>query len=152
MVVLSDGTDSDWELSASEILYTVHHIDIQNMAYSPSSITVTSGDFIIWTNLDSVDHTVTDNNTNPSFDSGLLSNGQTFALATNGLSAGTYNYHCTPHPSMTGTIIISDLKRASIRRAITGLCPVAFGRAMQFGRQTRDNQWTVPLSRCFQRR
>ena len=107
MVVVNDGTtDSDWELSSTEILYTVHHIDIQNMAYSPSSITVTSGDFIIWTNLDSVDHTVTDNNTNPSFDSGLLSNGQTFALATNGLSAGTYNYHCTPHPSMTGTIII----------------------------------------------
>ena len=71
------------------VFYTVHHIDtIQNMAYSPSSITVTSGDFIIWTNLDSVDHTVTDNNTNPSFDSGPLSNGHTFALATNGY-AGT---------------------------------------------------------------
>ena len=38
------------------------------------------------------------------FDSGLISNSQTFTLT--GLSIGTYGYHSTPHPSMTGTIIV----------------------------------------------
>ena len=63
MVVVNDGTT----IQIGNYLHLlhplhIHHINIQNMAYSPSSITVTSGDFIIWTNLDSVDHTVTEDN------------------------------------------------------------------------------------------
>ena len=104
-VVANDGTDnSAAELSVFTIVYTIHNINIQNMAYSPSSITITHGDILIWTSLDSMDHTVTENVTNPSFDSGLLSNGQTFTLTM--LGVGTYNYHCTPHPDMIGTIVV----------------------------------------------
>ena len=102
--VANDGTDNSASVdSASTTVYTIHNIDIQNMAYSPSTITITAGDIIIWTNLDSMAHSVTSDD-GTTFDSGLISNSQTFTLT--GLSIGTYGYHCTPHPSMTGTIIV----------------------------------------------
>lgn len=104
-VVANDGTDNSAAVnSASTTVYTIHNINIQNMAYSPSSITITQGDILIWTNLDSVGHTVTEDGSSPTFNSGTLTNGQTYTLT--GLSAGTYTYHCQPHPSMTGTIIV----------------------------------------------
>lgn len=104
-VVANDGTDNSAAVnSASTTVYTIHNINIQNMAYSPSSITITQGDILIWTNLDSVGHTVTADGSTPLFNSGTLTNGQTYTLT--GLSAGTYTYHCQPHPSMTGTIIV----------------------------------------------
>jgi len=105
-VVANDGTDNSAAVnSASTTVYTIHNINIQNMAYSPSSITITQGDILIWTNLDSVDHTVTEDGTsNVNFNSGLISNGQTYMMT--GLGVGTYNYYCQPHPSMTGTIIV----------------------------------------------
>ena len=105
-VVANDGTDNSAAVnSASTTVYTIHNINIQNMAYSPSSITITQGDILIWTNLDSVDHTVTEDGTsNVYFNSGLISNGQTYTMT--GLGVGTYNYYCQPHPSMTGTIIV----------------------------------------------
>ena len=104
--VANDGTDNSAAVnSASTTVYTIHNINIQNMAYSPSSITITQGDILIWTNLDSVDHTVTEDGTsNVNFNSGLISNGQTYTMT--GLGVGTYNYYCQPHPSMTGTIIV----------------------------------------------
>ena len=101
--VANDGTDNSATVSSSSTtVHTIHNIDIQNMAYSPSSITITAGDIIIWTNLDSMGHSATEDNN--LFDSGLLSNGQTYTLT--GLSAGTYGYYCSAHPSMTGTIIV----------------------------------------------
>ena len=104
-VVANDGTDNSAAVnSASTTVYTIHNINIQNMAYSPSSITITQGDILIWTNLDSVGHTVTEDGSSPTFNSGTLTNGQTYTLT--GLGVGTYTYHCQPHPSMTGTIIV----------------------------------------------
>ena len=102
--IANDGTDNSASVdSASTTVFTIHNIDIQNMAFSPSTITITAGDIIIWTNLDNMDHSVTSDD-GTTFDSGLISNSQTFTLT--GLSIGTYGYHCTPHPSMTGTIIV----------------------------------------------
>lgn len=102
--IANDGTGNSASVdSASTTVFTIHNIDIQNMAFSPSTITITAGDIIIWTNLDNMDHSVTSDD-GTTFDSGLISNSQTFTLT--GLSAGTYGYHCTPHPSMTATIIV----------------------------------------------
>ena len=104
-VFVNDGTDNSATVSTSSLtVYIIHNIDIQNMAFSPSTVTINVGDIVKWTNLDSVDHSATEDSAAPLFDSGLLSNGQTYMLT--GLGVGTYNYHCTPHPSMTGTIIV----------------------------------------------
>ena len=81
---------------------TTHYIDIQGYAFSPSSITINVGDTIVWTNYDSASHTVTSND--GTFDSGSISNGNTFSFTFT--SAGTFNYYCAPHPNMTGSVTV----------------------------------------------
>ena len=81
---------------------TTHYIDIQNMAYSPASITINVGDTIVWENKDSGAHTVTAND--GSFDSGYMGSGATFSFTFT--SPGTFDYDCAYHSSMTGTVIV----------------------------------------------
>jgi len=81
---------------------TTHYIDIQGFAYSPSSITINVGDTIVWTNYDSASHTVTSND--GTFDSGGISTGSTFSFTFT--NAGTFNYYCSPHPNMTGSVTV----------------------------------------------
>jgi len=73
---------------------------IQGLAFNPSSITVAANTTVTWTNKDGVSHTVTSNS--GLFDSGLISTNGTFSFKFT--AAGTYPYHCTPHPSMTATV------------------------------------------------
>jgi len=79
-------------------------VSIFNFAFNPSAITVRAGTTITWTNNDSASHTVTsDTNT---FASGTLSTGQSFSATFS--TPGTYAYHCAIHPSMTGTVIVTQ--------------------------------------------
>lgn len=75
---------------------------IQNYSFTPASITVAVNSTIKWTNKDAVVHTATSNN--GVFDSGSISEGGTYSYHFS--TPGTYSYHCTPHPHMTGTIIV----------------------------------------------
>jgi plastocyanin len=76
---------------------------IQDMSFSPSTITVASGTTITWTNKDPMAHTVT-SNTNL-FDSGSITPVKTFTLTFT--DAGTYSYYCSLHPSMTAKVIVN---------------------------------------------
>jgi plastocyanin len=60
------------------------------------------GTTVTWTNLDSTVHTVTSGT--GAFDSGALGQNATFSYTFN--SRGTFNYHCTLHPFMTGKVIV----------------------------------------------
>ncbi len=71
--------------------------------FSPASLTVSVGDTVTWLNTDSMTHTVTSDT--GAFDSGLLSPGDRWSYTFT--QAGTYAYHCTPHPQMTGTIVVT---------------------------------------------
>jgi plastocyanin len=77
-------------------------ITIKNLAFDPSTLTVKVGTNVTWTNEDSMSHTVTSDD--GLFASGSLGNGQTFIYMFN--TTGTYDYHCSIHPSMTGKIIV----------------------------------------------
>ena len=77
-------------------------INIQSFTFSPENITVTVGTQVTWTNLDNVGHTATA--LDSSFDSGLLNNGESFTFQFD--QPGTFEYRCTPHPSMRGIIIV----------------------------------------------
>jgi plastocyanin len=79
-----------------------HEVDISGFAYDPASITINVGDEVIWTNLDSATHTVTEDM--DMFDSGDLAQNDTFTYTFD--TTGTYNYYCTYHTSMTGTVIV----------------------------------------------
>jgi plastocyanin len=77
-------------------------VNISNFAYVPPTLTVSVGTTVTWTNNDSVAHTVTSNDN--LFDSGNLATGATFSYTFE--QKGTFNYHCTIHPFMTGKIIV----------------------------------------------
>lgn len=82
----------------------VHNVTIQNFSFNPSSITVKKGDTVIWTNKDPMGHTVTGNNGGPS--SQTVDTNATYSYTFN--SIGTFPYHCSIHPSMTGTVTVTQ--------------------------------------------
>jgi plastocyanin len=78
------------------------NVEISGFAFVPSTLTVSVGTTVTWTNKDSVTHTVTSNDN--LFNSGDLANGATFQHAFN--QKGTFDYHCSIHTFMTGKIIV----------------------------------------------
>lgn len=77
--------------------------------FTPKTITVVIGvnNTVVWTNDDpnGAVHTVTSNAAGL-FDSGQMLPGDTFTCTFT--AAGTYDYHCTYHPLMIGTIIVKS--------------------------------------------
>lgn len=78
-------------------------VTIQNFAFNPSQITVNKGDTVIWTNEDSFTHTVV-SDSGSEINSPALSSGQAYSHTFN--TAGTFDYHCSLHPSMKGKVIV----------------------------------------------
>lgn len=79
-------------------------LSIKNFKHSPSQLFVKKGTVISITNNDLVGHSVTADG--GSFDTGIIANGSTVTLTMD--TAGTFGYHCTPHPNMTGTITVVE--------------------------------------------
>lgn len=80
-----------------------HSINIQNSAFSPSALTVKQGDTVLWTNMDSMSHTIT-SDSGGELASPNINNGQAYSHIFN--TIGTFAYHCSIHPYMKGTIIV----------------------------------------------
>jgi amicyanin len=81
---------------------TSHTVEIADFAFMPQVLTIQVGDTVTWTNLDQVEHTAT--STAGDFDSGLLGQNESYSVTFT--EPGTYSYLCTPHPSMTGQIVV----------------------------------------------
>lgn len=77
-------------------------IEIENYAFKPAQLTVPVGAKVSWVNKDKIAHTATSNDKR--FDSGLIGANSDFSYTFT--APGTYAYHCTPHPRMTGQIIV----------------------------------------------
>ena len=78
-------------------------VQIKDFKFDPASLTASVGASVTWTNQDSTGHTVTADD--GSFDSKELPNGQTFSQTFS--KAGTFAYHCSIHPTMKATIVVS---------------------------------------------
>ncbi len=92
-------------------------VTILNYAFSPASITIAPGMTVIWTNRDSVAHTVTaDDN---SWGSGNLAQGATYSHTFT--TPGVYPYHCAIHPGMHGSVTVTTSAQAG--RAPPGSSP-----------------------------
>jgi amicyanin len=76
-------------------------IRIKNLAFDPTGITVKMGSTVRWVNQDSVPHRIvfTDG-----ADSTVLAPSQSWSRKFD--QAGTYDYSCTIHPTMQGTVIV----------------------------------------------
>jgi plastocyanin len=79
-----------------------HAVTISDFAFSPATLTITSGDTVTWTNDDPIVHTAT--SATRAFDSGDLAEGDSYSVTFT--TPGTYDYVCTPHPTMTGQIVV----------------------------------------------
>ena len=97
LLILSAGCSSKSEPPANEVF-------IQNMAFSPGTLTVTVGTTVKWTNKDGVAHTVT-SDTGTTLNSGNINSNSVFSFMF--MTAGTYNYHCAIHPSMTAKVVVN---------------------------------------------
>jgi plastocyanin len=75
---------------------------IKGFAFVPDSLTIAKGTTVTWINQQSVGHTVTSDT--GAFESATIASGGSFDFTFD--TAGTYTYHCSIHPSMTGTIIV----------------------------------------------
>ena len=79
----------------------VVEVAIQNSSYKPDVVTISSDDTVRWTNMDNIAHTAT----GEMFDSGTLQPGKSFEFLFT--DPGTYNYYCSIHPDMKGTVIVT---------------------------------------------
>jgi len=78
---------------------------IEGFAFDPPQLTVPVGTTVTWTNQDGATHTATA--ADGAFDSGNLSGGSgTYSHTFT--TAGTFDYLCSIHPSMQGTIVVTE--------------------------------------------
>lgn len=84
-------------------------VNVDNFAFDPGVVRVRLGDDVRWTFVDATSHdTASDDGF---WDSPLLNGGETFTWVF--VSAGTFGYHCTPHPHMTGAVAVRPRAKAS---------------------------------------
>ena len=76
-------------------------VDMIYTSFTPSSLTVAKGSTVTWMNQDGVTH-------DPTSDTGdwNLSVAPGTSKTETFNTAGTFKYHCTIHPYMTGTIVV----------------------------------------------
>ena len=79
-------------------------VTIKNGVFSPNPVMVTVGQSVNWLNSDTIAHTATDPGV---FDTGSIAPTSAADAPVVFNTPGTFNYHCTIHPSETATIIVS---------------------------------------------
>ena len=90
-------------------------VTVADYQFSPDSITITSGQSVLWSNNGPSAHTVTSNSSSWSSASlgapsgmdpyGYATGGGTFSNMFN--TPGTYQYHCSIHAGMTGVVVVT---------------------------------------------
>ena len=77
-------------------------VKIDNFAFAPQRVVVKAGTTVIWINEDDIPHTVA--SSAKLFKSNALDTKDKFSFTFT--TAGAYEYFCSLHPHMTGTIVV----------------------------------------------
>lgn len=85
---------------ASSISIPSGAVSLGSNAFGSSPLSVPAGTILTWTNTDSLPHTSTANG--GAWDSGTIAPGGSYSVALS--QTGTFQYHCTIHPGMIGTV------------------------------------------------
>ncbi len=126
----NDGTDSSTEAVGTTPTLSDARIsaDIIDLDYDPRDLTVERGTTVAWTNIGELPHTVTD--VDGTFDSDLMMKGDTYERRFE--TVGTFNYFCTLHPNMVGTVVVVEAAAATAEEAVaTAVVPVDTGTTPQ---------------------
>lgn len=92
--------------SGSQNATATDKVTIANFAFSPANITVKKGTTVTWTNNDSTTHTIVESDSQTGPASGSLAPGSSYSFTYS--AAGTYPYHCSIHPDMIGTVVVTE--------------------------------------------
>jgi amicyanin len=77
-------------------------VNIDNFAFAPEALTVSTGTTVTWTNRDDIPHSIVENN--GLFHSQAFDTDGSYSYTFN--KAGTYDYICGLHPHMKGKIVV----------------------------------------------
>ena len=77
-------------------------VKIDNFAFAPQRVVVAAGTTVTWTNADDAPHTIV--STTKLFKSSALDTEDKFSFTF--ATPGTYDYFCSLHPHMTGTVVV----------------------------------------------
>ncbi|HEX6513421.1 MAG TPA: cupredoxin domain-containing protein [Chloroflexota bacterium] len=80
-----------------------NQVRIQDFSFTPPVLGVTLGTQVTWTNGGPSNHTVTAND--GSFESGAIQRNANFSFTFS--KAGTFAYHCSFHPTMQATVVVT---------------------------------------------
>jgi plastocyanin len=132
-------------LFAPTVLAAGKDVTIENFSFTPFSVTISAGDSVRWTNQDAaVTHTATANN--GAFDTGQIKTGSSARVTFK--KAGTFNYHCSVHPGMTGRVVVE----AAATGAAAGTKPKSLPRTdvvLNATDSARDFRWAFGLIGVF---
>jgi plastocyanin len=82
-------------------------VKIDNFTFGPQKLTVKAGTTITWVNQDDIPHTVVA--TTLAFRSKALDTDDKFTFTFS--TPGTFEYFCSLHPHMTGTIVVEAAEK-----------------------------------------
>jgi plastocyanin len=88
--------------AAADITITIKGMN-GDQSFSPNPGTVKAGQTVSWTNSDSIAHTAT----GTGWDTGSIAPGQT-SQPIQFSTAGTFDYHCSIHPTMVGRLNVTQ--------------------------------------------
>jgi plastocyanin len=77
-------------------------VKIENFTFAPQRVTVKAGTTVTWTNDDDIPHTVA--SSTKAFKSKVLDSDDKFSFTFT--TPGIYEYFCSLHPHMTGTLVV----------------------------------------------
>jgi plastocyanin len=81
---------------------TATEVTIDNFTFRPQVLSVAVGTTVTWTNRDDIPHTVVSDDA--VFKSKARDTDEKFSYTFD--KAGTYPYHCSIHPKMTGQVVV----------------------------------------------
>jgi Icc protein len=93
---------TDVPLEPEKATADAHGVSVDNFSFAPTTVSVTAGSTITWTNRDDVPHTIV--STEQKFKSPVLDTDEQFSHRFD--APGTYKYFCSLHPKMTGQIVV----------------------------------------------
>lgn len=79
-------------------------VSIDNFTFNPEHVTVKAGSTVTWTNRDDIPHTVVA--TGHAFRSKALDTDDSYSFTFT--TPGTYEYFCSLHPHMVGTVVVES--------------------------------------------
>jgi plastocyanin len=107
-LAVSAAACEDVEGILDELNPATASVSVQATSFNPSTVSVRQGGTVTWTNAGPVQHTITPTNAGQAgaWPSRTMAAQQGATFSHTFTTAGTFNYFCTIHSGMTGTVLV----------------------------------------------